>query len=517
MSDLDRDREERGLPPAEPAAPARLSAAGRRVIDNTLAIGGSAIVSKGLMFLWQILLARALGASGYGIYGTIGALLAVGAAIPDLGMGLIVIREVAKQPQAAGRYLGATLSLQPLLAAAGYAALLLGARVFGYDLEIRLLLAFAALSLLVDVLGNMCHNQLVAAERMAAPAAISVAHIVLLMALGGAALLAKGGLWGLYAAALIAGIARTSAYWIVLSRAGHRPVFPVERTLMRRLLVDGLPLALAAFLSLAGMHADKLLTTALLGVQSTGQLTAAFVIVFGVTELIGTPLLVATLPLLSRAESEGASRVSYAVIEKLTFFNLLVSLPLAVTVSTLAVPLSHGLFGSEYAGAAGVLRLLIWYAAVAMPASVFAQVLTVRNRQGRVLATRTVGLAANVALSLALIPSLGVAGVALAALVGEAVVLVQLVISVRLPAGWWAGIAARLGRVGAATLGLAACTLGLRGLHPLLALLTALPVYIVLIRLFRALVPEDWLLVSRLLTSVPGAAAVERLWARMAP
>jgi O-antigen/teichoic acid export membrane protein len=516
VSDLGLDRADNAMPPVEPDAPARLSAAARRVIDNTLAIGVSTIAAKGLMFLWQILLARALGARGYGIYGTIGALLAIGAAIPDLGMGLIVIREVARQPEAAGRYLGATLSLQPLLAAAGYAALLLGARLLGYDLEIRLLLAFAAVSLLVDVLGNMCHNQLVAAEQMAAPAVISVAHIVLLMTLGGAALLANGGLWGLYVAALIAGVGRTSAYWIVLRRAGRRPVFPADRAVMRRLLVDGLPLALAAFLSLAGTHADKLLTTALLGVERTGQLTAAFVIVFGVTELLSTPMLVAALPFLSRAESEGQSRLLQVVVGKLTFFNLLMSLPLAVTVSMLAIPLSRGLFGEGYAGAAGVLRLLIWYVVVAMAASVFAQVLTVRNRQGRLVAARTVGLSTNVALSLALIPSLGVTGVALAALLAEAVVLAQFLISVRFPAGWWAGIAGPVGRLGAATLVLAAWILGLRGIHPLLAALTALPAYIVLIRLFRALVPEDRLLVSQLLISMPGAAAVVRLWAWMA-
>ncbi len=516
MSDPLPGRAYSSVLPVDPAAPGPLSTAGRRVIDNALAIGVSTIASKGLMFLWQILLARALGAEGYGIYGTIGALLAVGAAIPDLGMGLIVIREVAKNPQTAGRYLGATLTLQPLLAAAGYAALLVGASLLGYDPEIRLLLAFAAVSLLVDVLGNMCHNQLVAAERMAAPAAISVAHVVLLMTLGGAALLADGGLWGLYAAAILAGIVRTSAYWIVLTRAGCRPAFPPRRADMHRLLLDGLPLALAAFLSLAGTHADKLLTTTLLGVERTGQLTAAFVIVFGVSELIGTPLLVATLPLLSRAEAGGQSQLSQSVVGRLVFFNLLVSLPLAVTVSMLAVPLSTGLFGAGYSGAAGVLALLIWYVVVAMAASVFAQVLMVRNRQGRVLGARSVGLAANVALSLALIASLGVAGVALAALIAEAVVLAELLISVRLPAVWWAGIVGRLSRLGLATLGLAAWIFGARGIHPLLAALTALPVYILLIRLCRALVPEDRLLVSRLLTSVPGAAAVERLWAWMA-
>jgi O-antigen/teichoic acid export membrane protein len=275
-------------------------------------------------------------------------------------------------------------------------------------------------------------------------------------------------------------------------------------------------LALAAFLSLAGTHADKLLTTALLGVERTGYLTAAFVIVFGVSELLGTPMLVATLPLLSRAEAEGQSPLSQGVIGKLVFFNLLVSLPLAVTVSILAVPLSGAVFGARYSGGGEVLGVLIWYVVVAMAASVFAKVLTVRNRQGRVLAARTVGVAVNVAISLALIPEWGVAGVALAALIAEAVVLVELLISARLPAGWWAGIAGRLGRLGVATLALVAWIFVVRRIHPLLAALTAPPVYFLLIRLCRVLGPEDRDLVRRLFTSIPGAAAVERLWTRMA-
>jgi hypothetical protein len=93
---------------------------------------------------------------------------------------------------------------------------------------------------------------------------------------------------------------------------------------------------------------------------------------------------------------------------------------------------------------------------------------------------------------------------------------VELLISARLPAGWWAGIAGRLGRLGVATLALAAWILGVRGIHPLLAALTALPVYFLLIRLSHLLVPEDRLLIRALLQSVPGAAAVERLRNRMA-
>jgi hypothetical protein len=82
------------------------------------ALALSNVVSKGLMFGWQLILARLLGAAGYGTYGTIGALLAIGAAIPEFGIGLICC-DVAKRP--ATRALpGCDLTLQPVLAA-GYA------------------------------------------------------------------------------------------------------------------------------------------------------------------------------------------------------------------------------------------------------------------------------------------------------------------------------------------------------------------------------------------------------------
>ena len=70
-------------------------------------------------------------------------------------------------------------------------------------------------------------------------------------------------------------------YWIVLRRVGARPQFPVAWAIARGLLRDGWPIALTSFLALAYQHADKLITTAVLGSEGTGQLTAGFVIVFG--------------------------------------------------------------------------------------------------------------------------------------------------------------------------------------------------------------------------------------------
>ncbi len=497
-----------------PPSSGLLTGAAQRAARNATALALSNIVSKGVLFAWQLILARWLGAEGYGIYGTIGALLAVGAAIPDFGMGLIVIRDVANRPQDANRYLTATLALQPLLAALGYVVLTVAAFLFGYDAELRALLAFAALSLLVDALGNMCHNQLLAIERMVIPAAIATGHVIALVILAAIALAAGTGLWGLYAATLIAGLLRAAVYWATLLKVGARPQFPVDWRVARGLLMAGWPIAVTSFLALAYQHADKLITTAVIGTEGTGQLTAGFVIVFGVIELLSTTVLVAVFPLMSRTYASGQQRLFEVMLEKLAFFNLTLSLPVGIFTSLLAVPLSAWVFGAGFTRTADVLRILIWYTVVAMISAVFAKALLVQNRQRWLMILRTGGLALNVVLLLILLPALNVPGAALATLIAETAILVALVRSFRFPVDWWARMVNHLWRmvlVGGATAGV---VLALRTVHPLLAALVGVPVYGTLLLLSGALARDDWDLIYRLATAMPGGSLIGRWWRR---
>ncbi len=497
------------------------SDAAKRAARNAAALAISSIVAKGLMFFWQLALARLLGASGYGIYGTIGALLAVGASIPEFGMGLIVVRDVASHPQDAGRYLAATMVMQPLLAVAGYVLLIAATFILGdvlhsegYNAELRALLALAAASLAIDVLGNMCHNQLIAREQMVIPAIISTGHIVVLITLAGIAFLLDGGLWGLYAASLTASVLRAAVYWWALTRSGIRPSFPLDRSVARLLIVSGAPLAINSFLALAYTHTDKLITTALVGTKGTGQLTAGFVVVFGVIELLSTTILVAVFPMMSRAFATGQRAMFEFMIEKLAFFNLVASLPLAIFTSLLAVPLAALLFGPQFTRTADVLRVLIWYTAVTMVANVFAQALIIGNRQRRMLTIRSGGLAANIILNLILLPRLGVPGAAVASLITECGVLVLFARCFDLPADWWGRVRHHLLRLSLAAVGMAAVVFVLRGLHPLLAAVIGAPVYIGLLLVSGAIARDDWDLIYRMAVAMPGGALIGRYWKR---
>ncbi len=477
------------------------------IARNATALVLSDLASKGTLFLWQLVLARWLGAAGYGVYGTIGALVTVAAAVVELGMGVIVVREVAKRPRSAGHFLAATLTLQPVLAVVAYGALQLAAWRLGFDSEMRTLLALAAASLLINALGNICHNQLIAAERMGLPAAISVIHVLSLVGLAATALWMGSGLWGLYIATLAAGVLRSGLYWVALLRTGRAAVGPLDRTTVRELFRNGLPLAVMSFLSLCCMHIDKVIAAALIGTRTAGYLAAAFVISFGVMELLNTTVLVTLLPLMSRFAEESEEGL-YRVIGKLSLLTMALGLPVAILISLLATPLSAWFFGSRFLPTADALRILIWYTCLAMLANVFSQALIVQNRQKQLMFFRTAGLVLAVTLNLALLPRLGVVGAAMATLISEALVLTLMIGSFKLPAGWWRRIQIGLFRLALATSGLAAAVWCLRGVHPVFAALAGVPIYAVLVYASGAIGAEERNLIYRLLASTPAGRMV---------
>lgn len=491
----------------------------RRAARNAAFIAAASIVSKGALFGWQLLLARMIGEADYGLYGTVGAFIAIGTSIVNFGMGPIFIRDVARQPEKAGKYLTATLFLQSGLALLAYGLVNGAAALAGYSLAVQAYLTVAAGSLLIDVLGNMCYDLLLAQERMAAASTVSIVHIFVLVALAGLALALGYGLLGVYIATLLAGVLRTAALWTLVVRSGVRPQFPLDRSIAWPLLLNGAPLAVSAFLSLAYQHVDKLMTTRLIGTTETGYLTAAFVIIFGVIELLNTTILIATYPMMSRYHDHGET--FGFIVEKLAFFTLVVSLPLALTLSIFADAITVPLFGANFRPTADVLRVLIWYTVATMTANVFAQGLLVQNRQRRLLGVRALGLAVNIVLNVLLIPRVGITGAALASLCAEILVLGMLLRAFRM-IGWsWQRAVPRVTRLAAlgllvmlAMTGLGGLSIdkGIQELRPALGIASGLALYAAGLTLVLA--PDDWDLLYRLIAAMPGGAFVRRYWKR---
>ena len=99
----------------------------------------ASIISKGVLYIWQLVLSTWLGPTEYGIYGTVGGLMVNAATIASFGMGLIVIRDVARDPSKAGKCWSAMLFVQTILAVLAYIGM--NGVAVGYSETLR---AFAA-------------------------------------------------------------------------------------------------------------------------------------------------------------------------------------------------------------------------------------------------------------------------------------------------------------------------------------------------------------------------------------
>ena len=493
---------------------ARLSGSdAKRAARNVSVLMAASVISKGALYLWQIALSVLLGPGEYGIYGTIGGMMVTAASVASFGMGLIVIRDVAREPQKAGKYWTSMLFAQTVLALFAYVGM--NAFAIGYSETLRGFAALAGINLFVDLFGNMGYDLLVAQEKLVKTSLVEIVHIASRIALAWLALMAGWGLLGVYGAALFSGALRSIVLVGLNVSAGIRPQFPFDWKTAKPLLINSAPLALSASLTLAYNHSDKLLTTGILGERATGYLTAAFVINFGLIELLSVSVLVAAYPLLSRYYDDGRNPLFGFMVEKLALYKILVALPMAFSVGILADKIMLPLLGEAYAPSAGILRLLIWYTGITIIGNVFSQGLLVQNRQRRLLLIRGSSLALNITLTaLLLLNWRDPRGAVIASIVGEILVLVALLASFR--AGGWQPRRVALSAARAAVVALPAALvmLALREQFIALPLLGGLGVYIGGVLLARVLSADDWDLIYRLASATPGAALVTRYWKR---
>jgi O-antigen/teichoic acid export membrane protein len=279
-------------------------------------------------------------------------------------------------------------------------------------------------------------------------------------------------------------------------------------------LWNGAPLALAAFLGLAYQQADKLLTNRLIGDAETGYLTAAFVIIFGLVEVLNTTVMTAVFPLLSRSHGDGRNPMFGFMVEKLGFFNVLIMLPIALIVSIFAADLTVPLFGEDFHPTADVLRILIWYALFQMVTSTLTYGFMVQNRQRRYLLIRALGLGVNILLLVVLLPLLGVTGAAVASVCAETAVM--LVLFFRFQAAGWnrqalIPRALRLGLLGLITAGVMVLV---GQIHPILGGAVGLAVFAAGIPILGILAADDWDLLYRMAAAMPGGGIILKYWRR---
>jgi O-antigen/teichoic acid export membrane protein len=392
----------------------------RRLARNALLKFTSEVVARLASFALVIWAARQLGAAGFGFYSYGLALAFVSAQLADMGLQLLISREVAVHGRRAQPLVQTALSLKVWLSlpALLLVALASGGRPGWLQLSFICLGLALTLHTFVEFVAHVWRGE----QRLWDEARLLAAARLLATGAGAVVLAAGGGLVALSLVAAATGLAASA--WAVsrlyaegwLAR-GERARGERARADWRPLLAEAWPLGVATFLSIAYTRLALFLLEYRLDEVAVAHYSAAQRLVEP-AQLLPAALLAAVFPAYAgtlRRDRAEARRLGWSS----SLILALAGGSLALTLALAAPLLMPWLYGSSYGDGVPVLRLLSLSILPAYVNYSLTHLLVARGQQRLLLALMALTLLVHAAVSWQLVAAWGAAGAALSLLCAE--------------------------------------------------------------------------------------------------
>jgi O-antigen/teichoic acid export membrane protein len=442
------------------------------VAKNSLVPMALSLLNKAIDFAFAMLYVRLLGPEGTGQYAFVVAIYGFFEILSRYGLGTLLTRDVAADKDQSSRYLSNVLALRtqlwlaslPLLALVTlgyrYAGKLPLVDAAGIGVQEMQAIAILAVAMLFANWADAFSSLFYAFEKMEYPAGLTSASALLKVVLGAAVLLLGWGYVGLAAVSLVMNVAQTGWLYALVRSTLFRPEWRPDRELRRQMFRMSGPLMLNHLLATIFWRIDVWILRPLAGAASVGLYSVGLKYLDGLN-IVPSVFTMAVFPLMSRyARAQGNSLLRAYVLSLRLL--VMVSLPIAVTISTLAEPLVWLVGGAEYLGVAEtvrvfgreftytggsdlVLRVIIWSIPIGFVNSVTQYVLIAVNQQRYLTRAFVLGVVFNVVGNLLAIPVFGYVAAAVVTILSEFSLLFPFYASVRRHVGVvpWAAIFVR--------------------------------------------------------------------------
>ena len=398
------------------------------VRGGALTLGGS-LVGRAASMAQSIVVARGLDPHRLGMFAIVNYVLALGAAIVDLGVPVAAMRLVAASRAGCPAALGHILKILGVLSlslAAGAALVLLGAAgVLGqlyHEASLAPLFRLAAVLLFVTLVGAFLAGVLQGFRLIDTLAALT--PLKALVALGTTlVLLPPFGLFGVIVASIVAELVTWPFAVRPLREALAPPPSPARpaaaRDVVTASLAMGVPVILNGVVVWGAAWFVRSYLARVAGYETVGYFQVADACA-RLMLLVPSAVAVPFVPAVSESSAldrEAASRMAEGTL-RLTLF---VVAPAGAALCLAAEPVLRVVYGSAYAGAASVTSLLVLAAALQAVGVIVWSTLVGIGRTWTGFAVQAGGQLTTVGLTAALVPAHGLVGGGWAVLVAAVV------------------------------------------------------------------------------------------------
>lgn len=390
----------------------------QRVFKNTSFLIISEIFIKIIGFFYFVYVARNLSIDLFGRYNLVTSVVTIFSFLPDLGVGLVVVREIAKKSYHIPQLLGNTLIVTTIMSVVTILAIISFGFIAGFSSDVMVLLFISSLTLLISQIRSIPLFYFDGVEQMGYSAILKALNSLFFVTFGTAGLVLGYGIMGIILGFLVGSLLSLIITWCVFWVKRIKMDFKLDKKITKHLIYSGLPLGIAAFSSLIYSNIDGVILERMLSEKALGIYASANKFGPALIQLLNVPFVVAIYPALSRLSRDNKKRFQKAIVKSIGVV-LAWSVPASIGVALFAgiIPV---IFGERYSQGVPILRVLIFFVPFASLSAVLYKVLIVVNKQNWYLLVSILGVIINISLNIILIPKLSIVGAAYASVATQA-------------------------------------------------------------------------------------------------
>ncbi|MBR5616930.1 MAG: flippase [Oscillospiraceae bacterium] len=387
-----------------------------RVFKNAAWMIGCKIAQSLINFVIGLLTARYLGPSNYGVLTYAMSVVAFAVPIMQLGLNQTLVREFVKSPEREGQILGTALMINiisSVFCMIGTVAFVMVADAG--DKEIVLVCALYSLTLLFQA--TEMTQFWFQSKLLSKYPSIAMLGAYLVVALYKVYLLVtqKNVTW--FALSNVLDYFLISIILMVMYKKVGGQRLGVNWRTGREMLSRSKYYIIPSLMVMVFQHTDRIMIKLMIGEAETGVYSAAITCI-GITGFVFAAVIDSARPVVLEAKEKDQALYETRMIQLYSIITCM-SIGQSVVMTLFARPIVHLLYGPEYAKAASILAVAVWYVTFSYYGSVRSIWVLAEERQKYLARINVTGAIANVILNLCLIPVLGAFGAALASVITQ--------------------------------------------------------------------------------------------------
>ncbi len=409
--------------------PIKIALDGRLRLQSIIANTGWLLVDRifrmGVGLVLSVWIARYLGPQQFGILNYAISFTSIAGALAGLGIETIVVRELVKNPSGKNELLGTSFLLR--LAGGFFVLLICAVAVYlnqSIDNLTRILVCIIAAGYVFQAFDTIdCWFQANVQSRYSVVAknsafiVLSIAKIVSLLmdaSLVVFAILATMEI-------VVGSISMLIAYRVYGERLGH---WLFKKDIAHTLIRDGWPLTLSGLAVVVYMRIDQVMLGQMMHAHAVGVYAAAVRMV-EVWYFVPGIIAISVFPSIieARKTDDGLYKKRLQQLYDITAW---IGIAVAAVVTVFSKQMIGLLYGAAYEEGSVVLMIYVWSAVAVFLGIASSQFLMAENYTRISLYRTTLGMIANIALNLGLIPRYGIVGSAVATLISYSVAVFSL-------------------------------------------------------------------------------------------